>query len=458
MTDEFDPLKEALRDSLHRHAVDAPRGDLLAERIIHTAQQVPESDRHRRRHGWRTWTLPLVAAGAVGAVVTAIVGIQNFHTTASNPPGPGTQQPSLFHTEQPTPQPTLHGSTTDAPPSAVRSGGPGELTNVHITDLTFVGDNDGWALGSADCLDGSGDRCIAMWRTTDGRHWTSMSGEQFNVVGMQDCADPCVQHIRFANDNVGYAFGENAFFMTTDGGGSWQRQPGGAIQLETLDDNVIRVTGSDSGCPGACIGGVETSAVGSSDWTPSNFQPDQSSVGSVELGRGNGGFGYLLAMRNPAGGANDETSTLYRSTDSGLTWHSVGEPCPQAGQEVDSTSVAGGDGGRVTVLCAERTAPHRISVATSADGGAHFTAGPALPFGPWTTITGDPDTVLVAAGIEMVLSTDGGATWQPVSEVFDGVSFVGFESPLVGRAVSDHGTRIWTTRDGGATWQPATIG
>ena len=457
MTDEFDPLKDALRDSLHRHAADAPRGDLLAERIIHTAQQAPAADRHRRRHGWRTWALPLVAAGAVGAVVTAVLGIENLRTTASHAPISPANQPAttLFTTQQPSP--TQPQTTSEAPPSAVRSSTPVGLANVDVTDLTFVGDNDGWALGSADCLSGAG-RCTALWRTTDGRHWTGMPGAQFNVGGVQNCADPCVQYLRFANDSVGYAFGEKAFFMTTDGGASWQQQPGGAIQLETLDRNVIRVTGTDSGCPGACISGIETAAVGSSDWTPSSFQPDQSSVAGVQLARGNGGYAYLLATRNPAGGAQNETSTLYRSADSGLSWQSVGEPCPQAGQEIDGTSVAGGGGGRVSVLCAERAAPHRIFVATSTDAGVHFTTASMLPSGPWTMLTGDPTTVLVAAGTEMVRSTDGGATWQPVSELFDGVTFVGFESAQVGRAVSDHGTKIWTTRDGGATWQPATIG
>ena len=447
MSDEFDPLTEALRDSLARHAAEAPRGDLLAERVINTAQQGPQTERHRPRHGWRTWALPLVAAGAVGAVVAAVIGIENFRTTSSQQPGTSNPPTQPLTTVQSTPP--SEPPTTTAPP-------PGTLTNVKITDLTFAY-GEGWALGSADCLNGPG-RCIALWHTTDGQHWTGMPGAQFNVDGVKNCTDPCVNHIRFATPDVGYAFGQSAFFMTTDGGQSWQRQQGGALQLETLDNNVIRVTGTDSGCPGPCVDGIETSAVGSTDWTRSNFQPDTSFIGSVLLARGNGGDAYLLVTQNPAGGAENETSTLYRSTDNGQTWRNAGEPCPQTHQEIDSWSIAAGAGDRVSALCVNRLEPLHLGVATSTDAGAHFTSQPGeIPISA-NLLTGDPDTVLVAAGIGLARSTDGGATWQQVSDVTGQIGWVGFESQTVGRAVSADGSTIWTTRDGGQTWHAASIG
>jgi photosystem II stability/assembly factor-like uncharacterized protein len=456
MTDDFDPLKDALRDSLHRHAAEAPRGDLLAERIIHAAEQGPQTDRQRHRRSWRTWGLPLVAAGAVGAVVAAVVGVQSLDTTASKQQPGGSNPPSIVQTPPPT-QLTSPPSPTDVPTTSSSPASTG-LADVKIADLTFVGDNDGWALGSADCLSGPG-RCTALWRTTDGRHWSSMPGAAFNVPGVQaGCAAKCVHSIRFANDQVGYAFGPSAFFMTTDGGATWAQQRGGALQLETLDDNVIRVTGTDSGCPGPCVRGIETSAVGSTDWTPATFSADSASVNAVLLARGNGGYAYLLVTRNPAGGSSDATSTLYRSTDLGASWHAAGEPCPRAGQEIDSTAVAGGADGRVAVLCVKRQAPSRFSVATSTDGGAHFAEQSGEIRIAATLLTGDPETVLVAAGDGMARSTDGGATWQRVQDVSGPIGWVGFESQQVGRAVSADGTTIWTTRDGGATWHSASIG
>jgi photosystem II stability/assembly factor-like uncharacterized protein len=455
MTDEFDPIKDALRDSLHRHAADAPRGDLLAERIINTAQRAPELDRQRTRRGWRTWTLPLIAAGAVAAVVGAVVGIENFRPEASrNAPG-HTGVPSVLSD----PAPTQLQSTqpTNPPTTSASIAPPDSLTGFKITDLTFAY-GEGWALGSADCLSGPG-RCTALWHTSDGQHWTSMGGERFNVVGVKDCTDPCVNQIRFANPQTGYAFGPSALFMTTDGGRSWRRQDGGAIQLETLDNNVIRVTGTDSGCPGPCVHGIETSAVGSSNWTRATFQPDLSGmITRVLLARGNGGYAYLLTSRSPAGGAENERSTLYRSTDNGAIWTNVGEPCPQGAQEVDSGEVAASPDGRVSVLCTVR-GKDRTFLAVSTDAGDHFVSRPgtissAMAF----LLAGDPNTVLIAAQDGMARSTDGGVTWQKVGDVTGQISWVGFESQTVGRAVSADGTTIWTTRDGGATWHRASIG
>ena len=462
MNNYDDRVTEALRDSLARHATEAPRGDLLAERIIADTQR--ETAARRGFRSWPTWTLPLITAGAVAAVVAAVVGIENFRPSASGPVQPGSQVPSVVQTtpapvSPTTPQPSTQ--TTDGTSRTASVPPPSGLTNVQVTDLTFYGDNLGWALGSADCVNGPG-RCTAVLRTTDGQHWTGMPGADFNVVDAQgQCADPCVEHIRFATPEIGYAFGASAFFMTHDGGQSWQRQDGGAVALETLDDNVIRVTGSASGCPGPCITGVETSGIGSTAWTASDFPAGSAgSTGGVQLARGNGGYAYVLVVRNPAGGASNETSTLYRSTDNGQTWRDAGEPCPQTAQEIDSFAIAGGDQGRVSVLCQRRMAPQSYHVATSTDAGAHFTTQPGeIPAGSAPgRLTGDPATVLVAAGIGMARSTDGGATWQKITDVTGEIGWVGFESQTVGRAVSADGSTIWTTRDGGLTWHAASIG
>ncbi|MDT4921692.1 MAG: hypothetical protein QOI15_2594 [Pseudonocardiales bacterium] len=456
MTEPNDPLTDALRESLRRHAADAPAGDSLAERIMSAASaQQPRDPRPAAdRRGWRTWTLPLIAAGAVAGVVAAVVGIENFRPEASHNP-PGNATPSALGT-LPT-APTSNPATLPVTPSETASTVPSGLTGVRIADLTFVGDNDGWALGSADCVSGPG-RCTAMWRTTDGHTWASMPGAQFNVPGVKACADPCVQSIRFANDQTGYAFGPEAFFMTEDGGRSWAEQSGGALALETLDNNVIRITANPpSGCPGPCNVTASTSAIGSDSWTKAFEAPDVGITTAV-LARGDANA-YLLLERNTAGGG-DARSTLYRSADDGHTWVSSGEPCPQLTNEDDSIAIAAGGGGRATVLCQDRGSGRGAFVITSDDAGATFTRrGAALDSGAVSLIAGDPNTVLVAAGARgLARSTDGWATWRWVSDVSGEIGFVGFESETVGRAVSADGTTIWTTRDGGATWRPAIIG
>lgn len=456
MTDEFDsdPIARELRASLERHAREAPRGDMLAERIIHSADR---ASAERARPPWRTWLLPLVAAAAVAGVVAAIIGIQGYEThpvangrtSVPLPTGPASQVPFTPHTESPG-APNGSGSARNET---------AKLHAVKIVDLSFVSDTEGWALGTAQCIQLAG-RCTALFHTK-GEHWWSLpNSTPFNVPGVREgCATRCVTNIRFANAQVGYVYGPSAFLMTKDGGKHWAEQPGGAIALESLDDNVIRVTAtSDSGCPGPCGVQVETAPIGSAKWTMSDLQPV--SGAGVEFSRGQPSNAYLLVKRNPAGGAQDQTSTLYRSTDNGSHWTSVGEPCMQTNGEADSYAVAGGEDNRVSVLCRFR-AEQSVFITTSTDGGrtflSEFAKGATVPADA-QLLAGDAGTVLVTAGDGLARSTNGGGTFQKVPSVTTGISFVGFESDTVGRAVSADGNTIWTTRDAGQSWQSATFG
>lgn len=454
MSDEFDndPIARELRASLERHALEAPRGHLLAERIIETAGRPPA---RRTRPGWRTWTLPLVAATAVAGVVAAVVGIESYHPAAKgNTPfasrlGTGNLVQSPY---------TPRSGRLAAPASASAHVETSRLYNVKILDLTFVSENEGYALASAGCVHGTG-RCSALFHTKGKQWWSLPNSTPFNVAGVAGgCTYRCVSNIRFANAEVGYVYGPSAFLMTQDGGQHWTPEKGGAIALETLDGNVIRVTASSpAGCPGPCNVQVETAAIGSSTWTPSDLAPvSGSSFGFVRGGPGNA---YLLIKRNPAGSAQDETSTLYRSTDNGVHWSAVGERCPQTGGEVDSVDVAGGGTGVVSLLCRVRRAPQRWFVATSTDGGARFVPQPGkVPGATAQMLTSGSATVLVTAGDGLARSTDGGTSWHRVASVSAPLGFVGFESATVGRAVSADGKTIWTTRDAGKSWQPVTFG
>lgn len=287
-----------------------------------------------------------------------------------------------------------------------------------------------------------------------------MPGTPFNVDGVQNCAAPCVHHIRFATDLIGYAYSSDVLFMTTDGGSHWQPQPGrGAEALETLDGNVIRLVSDRGGCPGPCNVHVETALLGTSTWTTVHLQPGDIDPVGVQLSR-SGSDAYVLATGRTAGGAADQTSTLYISTDNGASWNPRSEPCPQASAqankittEVDSVAVAAAPGGAVSLLCASRDGVSRIFAIISRDTGTHFTQRTdSLPRSAGELLTGDPSTVLIAAGTTAYRLIGAGPRWVQVAGLAGRVSFLGFESATVGRAVTDAGRKIETTTDGGRTW------
>jgi hypothetical protein len=442
-------LESRLRTTLAEHADRAPSGRPLAERIL--AEIETPGVVLRPRRGFRAWSMPLLAAAAVAAVVASVVGISQVRHTAA--PVPPALSPVLS-----VPAPPVGTATSTPQPSrtAVRPTGAGVI-GFRALDLTFVSENRGWALGSAQCLSGPG-RCTAVFRTTDGADWTSMPGAAFNVSGVDGCAAPCVQHLRFANDSVGYAYGPAALFMSTDGGAHWKQQPGrGAEALETLDNNVIRVVSSGTGCPGPCDLRVETAPLGQGQWTGERLGPDRLDADSVSLAR-SGSDAYVLATRNPAGGAQHQTSTLAVSRDDGASWTTRGEPCPQAKtdpvtDEVDSVALAAAPKGTLTVLCRPRNADRPAFAVISHDTGGHFVrASGTVPAG--SLLAGDPSTALLAAGDRLYRSTDGGSSWRPVARVSGALAFLGFESPTVGRAVSAAGRTVWTTHDGGRSWKP----
>jgi photosystem II stability/assembly factor-like uncharacterized protein len=460
-------FEKRLRASLHRHAAEAPDGDRLAERILRETSTRPAPSRRRRRE-WRAWTFPLATAGAVAAIAAALVGVHQVRHSAAPA---GTQLPTAPQIAQPTPLPTGASQGTTVPTTTQAPAVPPSLTHVRVLDATFVGPDDGWLLATADCLRKAG-TCTAMLRTTDGgAHWTSFKPPPANVPGVDSvqgvnaCNEPCVDHIRFANAHTGYAYGPTGFFVTTNGGANWTQQGGGAVALETLDNNVIRLRVVDPGCgPPGCTYGAQTSAIGSLKWSKPYPLSVSGMTTGAQLVRGGNHDAYVLVTGHTAGGAANATSTLYVSTDDGATWSDRGEPCPQAGGpsgEVDSDGVAAGGDDRVSVLCVARMAPQPRFVANSSDHGAHVTKSSAVPGEGAGLLAGDPATVLLVGATSGAGATyrsiDGGRSWQAVDGVRGSVSWIGFESRTVGRIIGDNGRTIWATNDAGAHWTPFTF-
>ena len=446
-------LEDRLRASLAAHARRPDSGADLAEQIIDVVDQQPIPIERARR--MRTWTFPLLAAGAAAAVAITLVGIGRPHRAALPPQHTTSPVPTAPST--PAPTPTL---TTTAPaPAQTR------LANVRIIDLTFVGVDDGWALASADCLSNPALTCTAMLRTTDGgKSWRSVANPPVNVSG--DCTAPCATHLRFATPEVGYAFGPSALFMTSDGGASWHQQSGGAIALESLDGNVIRVVTQPRVCPPpGCGYAVEISAIGSATWRSVSLGAYTGGMTTGAALARTGSAAYVEVFGHPSGGASHAQSTLYTSTDDGLSWTNRGEPCPQGASEVDSTAITTAADGSVTVACVGRSAGPTFT-ATSTDGGVAFRAAPASLGAAGVQYLGAASASVIFVDTDVLYrSADGGRSWQKVQQNSVGpltASWIGFESTTVGRLIEPAAgpgstAAIWTTHDAGLTWSPFTF-
>jgi hypothetical protein len=286
---------------------------------------------------------------------------------------------------------------------------------------------------------------------------------------MLPCTDLCVQHIRFATADIGYAFGSSVFFTTTNGGQTWTRESGGADALESLNGNVIRLVSDHGGCPGPCNLRVERAPIGSEEWKSGTLDRQAIDAAVVTLVR-TGSRAFVETTSGPAGSLY--RVMLYVSSDNGLSWSKRTDPCETvgaaaAGVPLASNSLAAA-GGAVSIVCAGGGANQTKQVViTSADTGATYRSSKVLHLdccGPGE-LGAASATVLVAVSTHLWRSIDGGESWLAVPGVKTGNStvFVGFESPIVGRLVTESdlsptknttiwSTTIWTTRDAGATW------
>jgi photosystem II stability/assembly factor-like uncharacterized protein len=418
---DSDP-EDLLRAALAEYARQAPDGARLAERIITEADR-PGSVRERRGAAWwRGWTLPVMAAASMAAVVALIVGAVQWnrpHRTASHPAASSPQSSLLAPSSG-----ASHVSTVDAPFVGFRS-----------MDLTFVSVDEGWTLGNAQCSNAPSLRCYAIMHTGDGgARWTAVSNPPAGVAIDGACATSrCIDHIRFADPSTGYAFGPNVLFMTTDGGQHWTEQEGGATSLEVANGTAIRVFG----------GTLQISPVGQDAWR-SVTVPGTDAVGG-------GVVRALSRVYVPAAAGG-----FYVSPDDGKTWTEQPNPC---GGTSIQTMAAAADGSLV-VVCSPGTGagPHLL---ISDDCGRSFTPGPGrLNTGQETIAAADRSTVFVVTGGTLERSVDHGRSWTAVAEdtTPGNAAFLGFENQRTGRWITGDGSVIWTTRDAGRTWTARAFG
>jgi photosystem II stability/assembly factor-like uncharacterized protein len=396
-------------------------------------------------------------------------------STHRSPATAATTTTSSTSTTAPDTTTTAGGTSTTAIPTSgisttVSAGGP-LPAGFTVTDLTWVSDNQGWALGTAPCPH---QPCTSVVHTLDGgRTWAGLPAPKAYLELPQNgpaCSVTvaCVQGIRFADASNGYAFGNSSLWTTTNGGHSWSlRSTDSTDVLEISHGTVVRITHpGDAGCPPDCPYQVQATTVGSATWhtLPSPAIPGTGVALAVE-----GTNIYEAAFGHRAGGAQDAHTQFARSTDSGAHWSTFSDPCTvtPSGDEADTTAISASTGGFLAVGCTPRVSGQAGFVVVSADEGATF--GPhrggllptVAPDGELVdhiaAATGQRLAVLVSysAGMDVVVSNDAGAHWTVTHH--EGAAPANTATdPTTGRAVITAST-VLTTTDGGGHWTPFTF-
>jgi photosystem II stability/assembly factor-like uncharacterized protein len=411
-----------------------------AEALIKEARR-----RQRRRY--------LAAGIAVVAVLASAAGVvAGLH-------GPGSGHPS---------RPGPHGQPV--PPAAARhtarAPAPVPLAGSFLMDLTWVGDQRGWALAAAPC---PGGLCPRVAATRDGgRTWTALPVPP----GLSRNGGIDVSQIRFVTTSVGYLFGP-ALYQTDDGGRTWRRVPSPPVEaLESSAGTVIRVVDGPGGwgCPGPCTRTVQETTAGSAAWHTLLHIPWPNPYGELaaQVVRQGTSVIYLPFYADLAKGY--APAVIFRSTDGGKSWQRLTDPCGRIGQAMyDAGGLAAAQRGFLAVLCLPVNQTGLTFVRTSTDYGSSWSPPRPVPGGTgyYLIAAASPGHLVVATGAaggsgpstyRLAVSADGGVSWSTaitgtlqVNPQAPGAAFLGFDNGRAGRWISD-AQHIWTTRDGGLHW------
>jgi photosystem II stability/assembly factor-like uncharacterized protein len=327
--------------------------------------------------------------------------------------------------------------SASASAAAVRS-------SFEATDLSYDSPTSGFALGTVLC---GNSRCSALAHSTDPSKWMLVTSKLPFAVGPVIAGQANVAHIRFASSTVGYAYGPDAFYTTDDGGVTWNDANTSAVALEVAGDSVVRVAQGD--CAATCAFSLSTAKTGSSDFAEVAV-PGAALRGTTAMLARSESHVYLAVQSETGNG-----DAFLSSTDGGQTWTQNeqdlcgGEAGNTVPAQVDSLSAA--PDGSVTALCTASDLQYTI---TSTDNGATFTLGAPITSGRATAVAALSSQLLVVSGSSLSRSTDGGQTWSPAQTLESSATtlFLGFQSSVDGRWISQSGSSLWTTSDAGNTY------
>jgi hypothetical protein len=342
-----------------------------------------------------------------------------------------------------------------APTSGQPAGGP-VPNGFAATSVTFVSVDEAFVLGTAPC---SHAPCTSIVRTLNrGASWVGLPAPVVPLGAAQGSSGPAVWGIRFADPAHGFVFGSR-LYETTDGGEHWAQVtgPSGSIlSLEVIDGQVLALAApcqAQSGCGQS--GTLLRRALSGGSWQVVTQVSDP----------------RLIATQARVAAVLDGTSVIVTG-NGGLTYTTRATPCTtEAVAMATSVAVTSADG--LALLCAGQGAAGSVdkTVYVSSDLGAHWTkAGlPARGGDPSDIAAATPAQLVVAAesgASWLYYSGDSASTWGTAYEAGDGgqgFNDLGFTTTSDGVVVhgpaSQDGNpggrpgQLLLTSDGGATWQ-----
>jgi photosystem II stability/assembly factor-like uncharacterized protein len=264
-----------------------------------------------------------------------------------------------------------------------------------------IGALEGGTVGGVVLVEGeAGPAVIAVtpaggFRSEDGRVWRPISPDPGPALADAIAASPA-----FSRDRTLFVAGRTGLFRSTDGGESWRHTLEGevlglALSPSFADDGIVFIgTGQD---------GVLRSEDGGQTWSGANS-------GLLDLS--------ALAVALSPRFSEDRTafvgtaSGLYRSRNGGRSWREVNIGIDEPAVQVLAVSPGFAED-RLVFAGTEANGLLR-----STDGGARFSEVPELGDRGISALTfaANGQTVVVAAGAEVLRSNDAGATWATPPE------------------------------------------
>ena len=278
--------------------------------------------------------------------------------------------------------------------------------------------------------------------------WAPLAGISDNINGQR------YDDVFFLNDDLGWA--ANGFYAsvhkTTDGGETWTEQLNEDDLTGDFYFRNIEFLNENIGFIGTLNGTFFKTINGGDDWTEESITPNPVAICGIDAIGASTVYGC---------GAFFGPAFIIKSTDSGDTWQYIDMSAyAEALVEILFTD-------ENTGYAAGRNANGATLLKTTNGGGSWteiYNSGQQGEFvWKFQILDSDPDHMFGAIEAsatnmgKVIVSSNGGDTWQSYDAPETHIQAVGFISPTQGW-MGGHTTGFYETTDGGQTWTNLNIG